>query len=76
MLDPGCMVGMLPVPEENDVEFTAEEIRRMMIEQAKNISHLADQVTDRRVRIVLIGLALKLLDAMEMESASLERKVA
>jgi len=44
------------------------------MEHAKSISHLADQVRDRRVKICLIGLAFKLLDAMEMETASSEKQ--
>jgi hypothetical protein len=56
------------------MESTNEEIRLRMREHAKSISHLADQVTDRRVKICLIGLAFKLLDAMEMETASLEKQ--
>ena len=58
------------------MENANEEIRRRMMEQAKSISRLADQVTDRRVKICLIGLAFKLLDAMEMETASPNREVA
>ena len=67
---------MLPVLGESRVENKREEIRLQLMEHAKSISRLADQVTDRRAKICLIGLAFKLLDSIEVVARSSDSKAA
>jgi len=56
------------------MENATEEVCRQLMEYAKGISRLADQVTDRQVKICLIGLAFQILDAMEIEARKSERR--
>jgi hypothetical protein len=55
---------------------TRQSLRPRFIEHAEGVARLADQVTDRRVQITLIGLAFTLLDTMEAENRSVERSAA
>lgn len=48
------------------MENTERQVHREIVEHAKSISRLADQVGDRGAKIRLIGLALGLLQVMEM----------
>ena len=58
------------------MDDTRERLRQQFIEHAQGVARLADQVTDRRVQITLIGLAFTLLDSMEAENRSVEGTAA